>query len=165
MDGARLVLFFPGIGGLALAGFGVLLLISDRRVRGGTQIKHKWPAVQGVVISSSIREHLYFEKDTSILPGSRFEPFVEYVYSVQGRDYGTLASFGPPVKKRAEAEEVIAHFLPGSPVTIHYNPENPGEEVLIPRLPSSGWIARAGIVFLLLGFASLLFTALLMISS
>lgn len=164
MGGTGMILLLPGLGGLVLVGFGLLLLVSNRRIRGGTQIKHKWPATRGVVTSSSLREHIFFDRDSTKSKGMTYEPFVEYTYSVDGREYGTLTSFGPPVKKRAEAEQVISHFAPGATVTIYYNPENPGEEVVVPRLPPSGWLARAGVAFLLLGLASLACTAALAFS-
>ncbi len=164
MGGTGIILLLPGFGGLVLVGFGVLLLVSNRRIRGGTQVKHKWPATRGVVTFSSIREHIFFDTDSTKSQGMTYEPLVEYAYSVDGREYGTLTSFGPPVKKRTEAEEVISHFAPGTSVTIHYNPENPGEEVVVPRLPPSGWLARAGMAFLLLGLASLVCTAALAFS-
>lgn len=143
-------------------GFGVLLLRSHSRSRGGFARGFNWPVAEGLVASSAVREHFYFDQG-SHLSRSSFEPMVEYVYAVSGREYGgTQVSYGPPMKSRADAEEAIAHFAPGSSLKIRYNPDNPGEEVIEPTIPQSGCLRGAGIAFLLLGLLSLGISLLLL---
>jgi hypothetical protein len=85
---------------------------------------------------------------------SEYRILVVYEYVANGVQYtGKRIGFGPRSyirKKRAEAE--LARYPEGSTVTAYFNPENPGEAVLVREAPSNVLYLVMGIC--LLGLAA-----------
>ena len=110
-----------------------------------------WPAVQGQVIATQIREESHEE-------GRSFIPEVRYAYRVQGQTYtGDRLSFGLPPEfwSRHKAETFLADYPVGHPVTVFYNPEHPDDAVLERSTPDVGYYAALSLILLPLGLALL----------
>ena len=88
---------------------------------------NSWPTVEGKVLKSEVAE------DTS-----RGQPVysadVEYDYAVRGTAYhGAIVRVGNmTTKSRKDAEEIVARFPAGKPVTVHYDQADPSACCLIP---------------------------------
>jgi 5S rRNA maturation endonuclease (ribonuclease M5) len=80
---------------------------------------------QGIVTSS-------FVKSTSTSDGRSYSPEVEYTFEVDGAQYvggnHSYHSFGMSSSKAAS--KVVARYSEGKAVTVHYDPDDPGESVL-----------------------------------
>ncbi len=143
----------PCLGGLVLGGFGLLLLALSRRSRVSNTAR-EWPTLWGVVNSSTVREHIFYEKDSLALCVT-YEPVVEYSYAIRnpGRTI-TQVSYGNATLTHEEAERIAALYPPGAPIAIHFNPENPGEEIVGPENLDPTLLPKAGFVLLLLSLLS-----------
>jgi hypothetical protein len=111
-----------------LMGFVFVVLATSSRQ--AALISEDWPTVAGKVISSTILErHPADQGDT--LAETVFEPVVEYSYTLQGNTYrGNAPADNHPLISRKRAERINAHYPPGAPLRLHYNPEKPSEAVL-----------------------------------
>ena len=92
-----------------------------------------WPTVEGRVDKAEVgvREGL----------STLYFADVEYDFTVADRNFhGRRLTIGPPEKdgNRANVEAVLANYAVGQTVNVHYDPANPGEAVLEPRLASAG---------------------------
>lgn len=83
-----------------------------------------WPITAGVVLTAEVREG-----------GKRYttyEPHVTYAYTVDGTRYvGHVLRVGD-IGSTVGAEVVMGQRLVGTTVTVHYNPDDPGQAVLEP---------------------------------
>jgi hypothetical protein len=78
----------------------------------------RWPSTEGQIIASEVK-------------GERaFHPEITYLYTVDGHDFsGTSAlntpGFGGKRNRLELAEYLIAQYPIGSPITVHYKPDDP----------------------------------------
>jgi Protein of unknown function (DUF3592) len=97
-----------------------------------------WPRVRGEVLEARP------VWSSSPRAGKAYWPTIHYRYSVGGGTFsGDRVSFRPSYG-RAEAEEAVAKFPAGSPVSVWYRPGDPGRSVLEPDT----WRAGLAMVFL-----------------
>jgi hypothetical protein len=85
-----------------------------------------WPTVPGKVEQSKI------ETRQTARSGTFYRLALIYRYDVGGRDYeGDTVEFGPPrVTNQDLIERLAAKYPVGAPVTVHYDPDAPGDSVL-----------------------------------
>ena len=120
---------------LFFAAGGLMLLAFARGSREQAAGAKRWSKAAGRVVSSRVegRTERTTRNEAAI---TVYEPVVDYAYTVAGREYrGSRLAFGASVaSSRAWAEGKAAAFPEGREVTVHYNPANPAESVLSPRV-------------------------------
>jgi len=104
-----------------------------------------WPTVPGKVERSKV------ETRQTARSGTFYRLALVYRYEVGGQDYeGDTVEFGPRfVSDQDFIEDLAAKYPVGTPVTVHYDPDAPGDSVL----ETSDEMARQNMwqVWLLLG--------------
>jgi hypothetical protein len=127
----------------------VAFLLAGRAWRGLCQIltARRWPSVAGQVVASGVKETAVRvrrrTRGTRFRLAQRYAPQVVYVYEVSGVGYRgdrihlneTVLASGPDY-----AEWVAARYPVGSPVTVYYNPANPGKTALDLHISWTFWI-------------------------
>lgn len=129
-------------GGGACTWWGLRLL--DRAERSA-----KWPAAEGVVISSEIRSQLDKGK-------RKYWAAVSYEYDVEGnKRSGSTISFGDyRSTSRHEFEAIVARYPVGKKVAVFHDPAAPETSVLEPGVTFATRIPLiVGLVFSVLGTA------------
>jgi hypothetical protein len=123
---------------LALLGavFGVVAFVRGRRLASASA---RWPTAAGVITTSDVIEEAIEEKDNDdksrIRKIYRYQVDLRYAYQVGKRDFvGTAANWGATAiyGLRELAEKAASQYRPGQPVTVYYDPEQPGNAVLEP---------------------------------
>jgi hypothetical protein len=95
-----------------------------RRTLAKSKAADNWPLAPGRVKNSVM------EETVSVWPAA----IVIYVYEVNGKQYrGTRVRFGGTgAMHPAAAQQVLAMYPIGATVSVYYDPERPGQSVLIP---------------------------------
>jgi hypothetical protein len=123
---------------LALLGavFGVAAFIRGRRLASASA---RWPTVAGIVTTSGVIEEVIEDKSNDdksfIRKIHRYQVDLRYAYQVGKRDFvGTAAGWGWTAiyGLRDVAEKAASRYQLGQPVTVYYDPEQPGNAVLEP---------------------------------
>lgn len=143
-----------GVFALAAA---LALLLPEMRERLRHAEMARWPGTPGTLLRRDVVEHLDNRRTANGQPRWRVD--LDYVYTVQGREYRGQRIGAVPVlyRRRAAAERAARAFVPGLPLNVHYHPHNPAEAVL---RPVAGGTPRllGGLVLLLTGIACLTLT-------
>lgn len=128
---------------------GVVLLFIYFRSLAKVRSSQAWPAVQGTVVESWVRESESTDSEGSV--SYSYYPEIRYQYQVMGNEYqGDKISFGPKVGGiRSRAEKAIAKYPTGANVMIYYQPDNPINAVL--ERSVSKVLLVLGIIFFLVG--------------
>lgn len=110
-----------------------------------------WPTTAGTVLHSRVvREGGKGE--------SKFVPLVRYSYEVAGIRYESeRRSLASSKTRQSTAEAICRDYPPGGAVTVHYDPEKPGESLLVVG-PSHETVPLAVIGGILLVLSGFLFT-------
>jgi hypothetical protein len=123
---------------LALLG-AVFCIIAYVRGRQLASASARWPTAAGIVTTSDVIEEAIEEKDNDdksrIRKIYRYQLDLRYAYQVGKRDFvGTAANWGATAiyGLRDVAEKAAAQYHKGQPVTVHYDPDWPGQAVLEP---------------------------------
>ncbi len=123
---------------LALLGavFGVVAFVRGRQLASASA---RWPTAAGTITMSDVIEEAIEEKDnddkSSIHRIYRYQVDLRYAYQVGKRDFvGTAANWGATAiyGLRELAEKAASQYPQGQPVTVYYDPEQPGNAVLEP---------------------------------
>jgi len=136
MESLAFVPIFLGIAGAfcglalpiaILVGLGVYIY-RRRRMRDAAKLAAQdWASTAGVVISSTI-------KVTRTVKSRSETPVIVYEYAVDGQSYtGSRVKAGDQffaVRFAGDARKTVERYAAGTPVTVFYNPENPGESAL-----------------------------------
>lgn len=85
----------------------------------------KWPVAPGVVTSALVKEDRTNE-------GVTWWPEVWYRFTVDGEEHAGNRGFFGGSTGQAFASRLVKKYPIGTPVQVHYNPENPKESVLEP---------------------------------
>ena len=116
--------------------FGVIAYLRQRRVAGASA---RWPTAAGTITKSDVIEEAIEEKDNDdksrIRKIYRYQVDLRYAYQIGKRDFvGTAANWGATAiyGLRELAETAASQYRPGQPVTVYYDPEQPGNAVLEP---------------------------------
>ncbi|MDP2228748.1 MAG: DUF3592 domain-containing protein [Moraxellaceae bacterium] len=141
------------LGVFALAA-GVALLVPEMRDRLAYAGMANWPAVSGVLLRRDVVEYLDNTRTADGKP--RWQLQLEYVYTVEGRDYlGQRIGPKPDLyRHRAAAEKAALVFAPGQKLIVHHHPHNPSDAVLRPVAAGTPRLV-ASLMLLLGGIASL----------
>ena len=94
------------------------------------QIPSDWPTVEGQVVSRTVESRQTTKDNGEVV--ETYSPKVTYRYKM-GDDFvlGTGLSRHPQQRTlRGVAERELEAYVPGTKVTVHYNPDNPDETVL-----------------------------------
>ena len=106
--------------GVGLGAFMVLNLIRGRRSR-------NWPTVPGIVMDSQVSS--YYDDEGDRMYGVA----IMYRYEVDGLEFTsdrrTFGEFNSSNHGRAEG--IVAQYMPGSNVQVHYDSDDPGNAVLL----------------------------------
>ena len=109
-----------------------------------------WPQVPGTITGTSIEASESRDSDDGYT--TNFTPKVVYRYEVGGRTFaGTRLAWAErsfPSPQRAQVE--LAMYPVDAPVTVYYNPEKPGDSVLIRKAPGASFILWAGAIILVI---------------
>lgn len=135
-NGVPLFAFALPIGALLAALVSLLAFTRGRRL---AKVSLTWPTVPGTITSSSIiDEEIEDESNTDkaiIRKIHRYQVDLRFAYQIAQRDYvGTSAGWGwTAVYGRLElAEKAAGKYAKGQPVTVYYDPDQPGNSVLEP---------------------------------
>ena len=115
----------------------------------------KWPAAQGVVISSTVTYHPAHGKS-----GPYYSPDVTYRYTVGKTTYlGDIISYASINNSSQSDMGTIAGRYPvGQQVKVFYDPAGPQESVLESGITFNSWTKVLGAsIFLLMGLSVMLF--------
>lgn len=111
----------------------------------------KWPATDGVIISSEIKEN----KDED---STTYEANVRYEFSVEKKLYSSdNISFGQYSSSDPEhARQIVRRYPKGQKVSVNFNPTHPNESVLEPGVTYVSYLPLViGVVFFGVGAAIL----------
>jgi Protein of unknown function (DUF3592) len=135
-NGAPLFAFPLPILGLLGAVFGVVAFVRGRRLASASA---RWPTAAGIVTNSGVIEEAIEDKrndDKSFIRKTyRYQVDLRYAYQIGKRDFvGTSANWGwtGVYGLRELAEKAASQYRQGQPVTVYYDPEQPGSAVLDP---------------------------------
>lgn len=142
---------FLCVGGLALifGAVGVWVLVTYRRGKQKAQESAAWPSVMGKVLEAYVTSHTEIDSEGESV--EVYAPRVVYEYAVNGVSYrGDRLAVGPVAtsRNRRSAEQEVARYPEGGEVRVFYNPQNPAEAVLQPRLQAGNAMLILGIIFL-----------------
>ena len=131
-------LFVFPLPALALLGavFGVIAYVRQRQLASASA---RWPTVAGTITMSDVIEEAIEEKDNDdksrIRKIYRYQVDLRYAYQIGKRDFvGTAANWGATAiyGLRELAEKAANQYRQGQPVTVYYDPAQPGNAVLEP---------------------------------
>ena len=98
----------------------------------------KWQPVSGIVVDSNVVEVKYNNRKGGQID---YNPVIIYEYeSPQGLVRNNDVTYAGPAMKpyRFQAEKIVAQYVPGTTVTVYFNPDNPRETCLEPGRTRSG---------------------------
>lgn len=109
--------------------FGLFVLLFFFAYRKHSMQAANWPFVRGTIVSSGTET---IEKREGGRTRTSYAPAVEFAYQVHGIDYRSRQiKLGVVVSgSRGYAERVAARYQQGSPVEVHYDPDNPSNAAL-----------------------------------
>jgi hypothetical protein len=135
-NGVPLFAFVLPIVALLAAVFSV---VSFSRTRLLASASARWPTVPGIITTSGVIEEAIEDQSnrdkSQIRKIHRYQVDLRYAYQVGKRDFvGTTANWGwtGVYGLRELAEKAAGQYTNGQPVTIYYDPEQPGNAVLEP---------------------------------
>ena len=137
-----IVIFF---GAFAAFGGVALFIVAEGAYYG--YASRSWPSAEGIIDESRI------DTQRAKNDQKKHNLVIRYHYNVDGRPYHNDKAqfldnvFYPNTSKR----EVVARFLDGQTVRVHYNPSNPQTAVLIPGFPMVTFIGGVLVGLLFLG--------------
>jgi hypothetical protein len=125
----------PGVALLA-AVFSVLAFARGRRLASASA---RWPTASGTITTSSVIDELIEDRSNNdkaiVRKIHRYQVDLRYAYRVDRRDFvGTNVSWGwtAVYGLRELAEAAAGGYAQGQPVTVYYDPAQPGNAVLEP---------------------------------
>jgi hypothetical protein len=116
-----------GLTFIVMIGVVVLLSVNRSRSRKKMAIASNWPAVPGQVTAARIEESVRTRADEDVF----YEPSIEFRYTVEGQVYSGKQVIGRPSNLEFKAKQTLAHYPPGTEISVYHNPEKPGEARLL----------------------------------
>jgi hypothetical protein len=117
----------------------VFSVVSFARTRSLASASARWPSVAGIITTSGVIEEAIEDQGNNdksqIRKTYRYQVDLRYAYQVGKRDFvGTTANWGWTAiyGLRELAEKAAGQYANGQPVTVYYDPEQPGNAVLEP---------------------------------
>ncbi len=123
---------YPFLAWIAAGVFTILTLVFGTRAIEGTRTQlaaETYPTATGRIIHSDI-------KSRRVKNGTRYWLEIVYEFEVEGRKFrGTRRQYeDPEVSSHSACRKMQTAYPAGATVTVHYNPANPGEAVLVPGM-------------------------------
>jgi hypothetical protein len=126
----------------AAVGFALLFALGVYGFQRSAARTKSWPTAPGRIISSGVRA---FESSSSNEGGAgrwttQYRAEIIYTYDIAGVCYtGDMAKTGGSVSSTSDAfaKRAVAANPVGKTIEVHYNPDNPAQSAINPRL---GWI-------------------------
>lgn len=149
----------PLVISILTGGLGCALLVISWKKKRNIPATDAWQPAQGTIISSEVKEHHAVNPEIS--GKTVFSPMVRYQYTCAGRVFtGFQITFDAIEYTRDQAEQIAGSYLPGSQVTVYYDPSHPDQAVLRRSRNNYHTVLICGLISLTLGFASLCMTLL-----
>lgn len=115
-----------------------------------------WLTTPGRIISSVVETRR--ERDMDGDRHTYHEPKVTYAYQVNELSYqGDEIGFGKRTMRQTKAEQIVAKYRQGDPVTVYYDPADPAKTVLEMKSYSAINSLVLGIVLIALGLGFIFF--------
>jgi hypothetical protein len=135
-NGVPLFAFVLPIVALLAAVFSVAAFARTRRLASASA---RWPTVPGIITTSGVIEEAIDDEGNSdksfIRKIYRYQVDLRYAYQVGKRDFvGTTGNWGwtAVYGRRELADKAAGQYSKGQPVTVYYDPAQPGNAVLEP---------------------------------
>jgi hypothetical protein len=149
----------PLVVAILAGGLGCALVVISWKKKRNDPATGAWLPTQGTIISSEVKEHRAVNPESA--SKTVFSPMVRYQYSCVGRVFsGFQITFDAVEYSRNQAEQIAGSYLPGSPVTVYYDPSHPEQAVLQRSRNNFHTLFICGLISLVLGFASFCMTLL-----
>jgi hypothetical protein len=141
------------VAGAVVVLVGAMVLVGAVRLRARSRQMLRWPIVTGKVISSEMAST--GGADAGSMTTARAT--VRYAYRVDGKPYESERIQSGPDGDRPHpgpAEQILARYPVGSRVSVHYEPENPGNAALEAAATGrAAALAMFGLALLVIGVA------------
>jgi hypothetical protein len=134
----------------------VVLIVFGRQILQGLKSRN-WPTAAGTVQDARIQMHQSTDEEGDVT--TTYEAFVQYRYSVSGREYQGMRRTFSDVRtsSRSRTEKILERYPPGGSVTVYYDPEDPSASVLEPGVGAMSYILLLLVLaFLVFGVVGLL---------
>jgi len=134
---------------VAFAGGGILTIFSALTFGRRSRTRISWPSVKGKVLSSEIVESSGLTPEG--VPFSTFKAVTRFLYVVNGIEFVSI-QIGPAVRMANDPaiRQTAENFPAGKVVTVHFDPQNPGEAMLSPNIPVARPVVMAGVGLLVI---------------
>lgn len=149
-SGSVIAMVCGGLIAFGIGGIGIVLIVLYLRNKKKAKASETWPATKGNIKSVDIRVDEYDDDDSSKV---RYVPVVHYEYQVEGVYYeGKRIAFGSETTftTRNKANQFLEGYPEEMEVDVFYNPEKPGEAVLIQKMRSMTAALIVGILMIVL---------------
>jgi len=127
----------------ACIGFALLFALVVLGFQRSAARARKWPVVPGRVEKSEVRSYETVDSDDKTTRvRTMYRPDVVYSYAVAGVQYrgDKVSASGMSTNMDGVARRAAARYPVGTELQVHYNPDNPGESAIDPRLPLAFWL-------------------------
>lgn len=122
-----------------LLGLVVLVLMAGFVVKQNTDRRHAaaWPTAPGSIVSARLDDSRYRRHDQVgdthfVRSEVRYTIALTYDYEVGGQHFtGSRLGFDTGTRSLDSARRELARFDKGTPVTVHYNPADPAESMVL----------------------------------
>ncbi|MBN2533018.1 MAG: DUF3592 domain-containing protein [Spirochaetales bacterium] len=124
MDGALLLRI---LGKFIFLVVGIIFLCIVIFVHTSSLQTFSWEITDGLILSASIIQRL--DSDNQI----EYYPEVSYSYSIEGKEYRStrISLFQVGNGTKSEAATIVNRYPTGKNITVYYDPQNPGNAVLV----------------------------------
>ena len=160
-SGAKPYLILGGlVAGLLFLSLGIMYLVRGISRRQMAARSLQWPVTEGRILSASVRTEMRSDSEGSDM--EVYLPEASYSYTVAGKAYQGnvirfgIVQFGYGVLERAQKH--IERYEAGTPVPVHYDPNDSAVAVLEPGESGSTRNLIAGSLFFLVGVFCAVFT-------
>ncbi len=91
-----------------------------------------WPSTTGQILTSEIikEEDWSYDTDGHSSVSYVYVPKIEYIYTIDGVSYDGLIDDISPLYDEDAARNIVRRYSIGSPITIYYDSQHPGDAVL-----------------------------------
>ena len=160
-SGAKPYLILGGlVAGLLFLSLGIMYLARGISRRQMAARSLQWPVTEGRILSASVKTEMRSDSEGSDM--EVYLPEASYSYTVAGKAYQGnvirfgIEQFGYGVLERAQKH--IERYEAGTPVPVHYDPNDSAVAVLEPGESGSTRNLIAGSLFFLVGVFCAVFT-------
>ena len=160
-SGAKPYLILGGlVAGLLFLSLGIMYLVRGISRRQMAARSLQWPVTEGRILSASVKTEMRSDSEGSDM--EVYLPEASYSYTVAGKAYQGnvirfgIEQFGYGVLERAQKH--IERYEAGTPVPVHYDPNDSAVAVLEPGESGSTRNLIAGSLFFLVGVFCAVFT-------